>query len=162
MSETNSDEQPRSDWWHKAIKLVDHNRYIVIGAVLFAALVWQVGCESTTTFKGGSLNRQQLNAEAMVLEADLKAGAAALQAKADAASAQLGAAHADLDRQDEARAKIIEVAGGLVTAGAAGTINPASAIASVLGAAGLLFGGGAVMDNRRKDKVILDLRNGDG
>ena len=62
---------------------------------------------------------------------------------------------ADLDLQDEQRRKILGTVSSLVTMAVPGA---APITGPILGSVGVLLGLGAGIDNRRKDKVIKNLK----
>jgi len=134
------------DVLHKLLKVVDHDRWKVIGVVVALLVgVALVGCQSRTAsvLTDEKVNRVQLQAEAMTL-----------QARAEADAAQLAAGFADLDKQDEMRRTAIEWFSGIAAAGVQGTLSPTTAIAGLANLALLGLCGGSVVDGRRKDKVI--------
>jgi len=66
----------------------------------------------------------------------------------------LDAGHDDLDAKDEKKAQVSAFLGGLATSAVEGTFSPIQAVTSGVSLAALLVGGGAMLDNRRKDKII--------
>lgn len=160
------------DWFHKLLKVVDHNRYTLAG-VLFAVLgVWALfavnGCESRTIGIDGSavavsrpvLDRQIITAEkGLTLQRlQVEQAVAAFNASVEEHNARVSAAYDDLERQDEIRAQILEAVGSVAVTAATGTINPASLIPIGIGLAGLLTGAGVLGDNRRKDSIIKQIK----
>ena len=165
------------DFLKPVIRWVDHNRYLTLGLVLLVAVLgWSFGCESLTkslTDGGADVDRAAFVAEAEELQAGLEKDAISLAARHTAEVAELEAdlksgeakiaiGLDDLNRQDEQRRQLIDFVGTLVTSAAAGTFNPATAITGAASLGALLLGGGAVADNRRKDRVITTLKNGNG
>ena len=168
------------DILNRALKWIDHNRNVVLALVvvvgLIAGMAAMIGCASKT---GGvieaapgqpvaQVTRQELLVQATTAEkqlaidrATLDARVAAYNEEVEALNARVELGLADLDRQDEFRGQVIEVIGLVGTQAAAGTINPAALIPL---AVGLLGGGlaiGAGTDNRRKDRIIKDLKTDD-
>ena len=143
------------DLWHSLIKITDHDRHKMFGIVLALLIAgWVAGCNAKTlsvTGSGEQVTQTQFTREVAAAEANLTA-----QAETLAANAQEG--QADLDRQNALRAKIINTVGAVATAATTGTLNPAAGVGSLV--AVLLAGvaGGSVMDSRRKDKLINDLK----
>ena len=148
------------DIWHRFMKWVDHNRYQAAGIVVTCAiLLMAYGCQSKTTSifePDKKVTRTQLNAEADIAQQEIEVVWAALEAKAKTYTLGLDAGHKDLDRQDEMSAQLQAYLGGLATSAVEGTINPLQAVTSGISLAALLVGGGTFMDNRRKDKIILE------
>ena len=135
------------DFLNKLLKVADHDRWKVIGLLLgILAAVAIVGCQPTT----GSV----LNPGEKVARAELASEAATLKAQAEANVAKIEAGFADLDKQAEFRADVINTLGGLATAAAEGTISPTAGIASIVNLALLGLAGGGIIDGRRKDKLI--------
>ena len=135
------------DGLHSLLRAIDHNRWLVVALLIAVALSgWLIGCVPKTASvldPGREVTAVELDREAVVI-----------QARAEAELRQLELARADIQRQAELRAKIIEVAGSLGTAAVAGQISPAAGIAAVIQVLTLAAAGGAIADNRRKDKVI--------
>ena len=164
------------DFFSPVLKWIDHNRWLTVGIVLSVVVCsWGFGCESMTKSLSGEddVDRARFTAEIADVQAGLERDAVALQAKHEAEIATLEAAVKsgeakiaigldDLNQQDEQRQRIFEFVGSLVTAAAAGTVNPATLIAGAVPIVATLVGGGAVIDNRRKDKVITTIKNGTG
>ncbi len=135
------------DGLHSLLKAIDHNRWLVVGLVLAAALSgWLIGCAPTTA--------SVLDPGREVTAVGLEREAVQVQAEVEAKLQQLDLARADLQRQAELRAKFMEIAGSLGTAMAAGQVTPAAGVAAVIQILTLAAAGGAIADNRRKDKVI--------
>lgn len=115
-----------------------HNSGIVIGTILaIAVLVWTYGCESQVTsilYAPDLVNRGQLQIEVdtFVAQAELK--------------------FQDLNRQDEVKSTLFNVAIDFMQGG---NINPA-AVAIVLGN---ILGLGAIIDNVRKRTHIATLKS---
>ncbi len=141
------------DGLHSLLKGVDHNRWLIVGLIVAVALSsLLIGCVPKTA--------SILYPDRLVTAAELEREAVQIQGDAEAQLAQLELARADLQRQAELRAKVIEIAGGLGTSLAAGQITPAAGIAAVIQLLALAAAGGAIADNRRKDKKITELKNG--
>lgn len=117
---------------------VRHNSGIVIGSVLaIAILIWTYGCESQVTsilYAPDLVNRGQLQIEVdtFIAQAELK--------------------FVDLDRQDEVKSTLFNVAIDFMQGG---KVNPA-AVAIVIGN---ILGLGAVVDNVRKRTLIQTLKS---
>ena len=150
-----------TDWLHKALKWLDYNRGLAC-SMLLAGLVafWAFGCEATTLSltKPEQVTRIEINREAVTGQAALAGERAALNARIKAFNANVTAAVADLDKQDELRLAALEFIQGVVT-----TVVPPPATSAVLGITNLLalaLVGGAVYDNRRKDGTVEAAKNG--
>lgn len=152
-------ETVEKDLLHRSLKWVSYNRNIVIGVVLTAMILLpSFACQSKTgsiLSPGKQVTRQQLNMEGETAQQEIEILWATLESKMATYSSGLEAGHADLDAQDEQRVQVTSFLGGLATSAIEGTINPLQAVTSAVSLAALFIGGGAVLDNRRKDKVIL-------
>ncbi len=146
---------------HKATKTIDHNRYAALGLLLAAGIsAWLLGCSSRTLSlkpdlaeQGRKVTRLELKREAAEISAGFDARRAAYLSEIQAFQARLEAARADLDRQDKLKRRIAQALPRLVAeVGAPPGLG--SLLASALGVTGLAAGGGLLLDNRRKDKVI--------
>jgi len=159
------------DVWHSFLKLIDHNRYTALGMVLVVvAISFMIGCTSNVrslTGDGQSVNRETFERE--VIDEDsklaqekvrLEAEVAALNVRVAAFNQKTEAAVVSLDRQDEMKAKVLDLFGGAIMSAAEGTINPAGLAVSAVSLLGLIGGITATADNRRKDKKITELANG--
>ena len=153
------------DGLHSTLKIIDHNRYAVIGillAVMVAATL--TGCQVTTASTltpGEHVTADELSREVAVAEAgfakrhaDLEAGAGALNADIDAHNATVETARSELQRKAEFRAAIVETVGSLGLAAAEGTVSPAAGVGAIVQLLTLGAAGGLLADNRRKDRVI--------
>ena len=137
------------DGLHSVLKWIDHNRGLAIGlagALLLSAAF--AGCQPKTQ---SVLNPPEkvtgdvIAREAAIVEGDYAAKLAAFEV-----------ADADLQRQYELRAKIVEIGGALGTTALGGGLTPAAGLAAGLQLLTLAAAGGAVYDNRRKDKKIKE------
>ena len=160
-----------TDYWHKFTQWLDYNRGLALALVVAAALgVWLIGCQSRTPSLGdpGTLvTRQEFQVESLTERARLDKRRAALEAEASALNTDVAAFNAraelgvqDLDRQDEARVQLTQLTGELVTSALAGTLTPASGVATAVSIAGILATLGLLWDNRRKDGVIAAKKAG--
>lgn len=154
-----------NDLLHAALKWMDYNRYVVIGILLAMLLVGGlIGCQPQTASlvaPGEKVTAIELQREVITIEAEfakqragIEATTAALNADIEAYNANAAAAGADLQRQVDRNMMIIETAGSLGVAVAEGSFSPATGVAALIQAITLLGGACAVLDNRRKDKVI--------
>tara|TARA_Y100000593_G_C4047490_1_gene208108 strand:- start:27 stop:473 length:447 start_codon:yes stop_codon:yes gene_type:complete len=145
------------DIWNRLSKWIDHNRYLVIALIIALAVnsyLFAMGSKTSSLINEGQrVNRIQLEGEIGVKTAELNAAITAFNAKVEAAVA-------DLDEQDRIKAEIVEIVGGLATGVAGGGVGAPQIIATVLGIGGVLGFGGTMVDNRRKDKKIVELKNG--
>ena len=153
----------RSIW-----KFFDYNRYFCAAVVVAAALgVWGFGCvpKTASRFTGEAVSRAQLNTEIerfnieqdagrTQFEADIAHQISKFNTAQDAKAEEMGvaadAAHTDLDRQDEIRSAVVNVA-QQVLAPALGPYADGVFALLALGLAG---------DNVRKRSVIKRLKNG--
>jgi len=116
--------------------------------------------------------KAKLDAEATKLQADLvmaqqdykksvadhNAAVTAWNAKATEKSEQIDAARADLAAQDVMKQKLVSTIGQGIIAAANGGLDPANAVVGLVSLAGILLGGGALLDNRRKDSLVTQLK----
>ena len=157
------------DFLHRILNWIDHNRGVVTGLVLAGLLsVGFVGCTPRTDsvlVPGTKVTAAELDREVVVLDSQFSRRQAMLDNEAkllmtDMVSSQaaLTAAEDDLSAQYELRQNIMDLAGGLVTAGIEGTLSPATAIPTVIQLITLLGGLGLGYDNFRKGRVITELK----
>jgi hypothetical protein len=167
----------RVDFLHRILKWVDHNRFTVLGVLLSIGLsVWLVGCqpETTSTLDPSKnvtapelqqeiqIKQAQFNERAAQLEiaaSKLEAESRLMEADAETYNEAATAAVADLQKQEEQRKEVIRYLGGLGTAIAEGTVNPASLIGGVTQLLLLGLAGGIGADNIRKGVVIKRQKN---
>lgn len=166
----------KTDFLHKVTNWIDHNRYTVLSLVFFvlamSAVVAMTGCESTTaglvTADGASpveVTRSEFQRQTLVTEKDfavrrieLDAKTAAFNEEVKAFNEQVQAGLDDLHRQDEFKQELLNTIGLVATNAADGTLNPASLVPIGIGLLGGALGLGTSADNRRKDKLITDLK----
>ena len=157
---------------HAVLKTVDYERGTVLGAMIAAAmLVWLYGCQSRTysldadkAAAGQKVTRVELAQEIVLKEKDLAMKKAAYEAEAVAAVKMAENAVADLDRQDEMKRQLLATLSAVGTDALNGTLptNPAGIATTVLGLVGTLVGGGALLDNRRKNRKIEEMKKPEG
>jgi len=144
------------DILHKLLKMIDHNRYAVMGLLLAAVLsIGIVGCQVRTASlidPTRKVDAAELNREIITVKASLAARSGALNTEVTALAEASQVAKDDLAAQQERRVFIIESIAGLGQVAAEGAISPASAIGSITQIALALAGVGLLADNRRKDK----------
>lgn len=159
------------DLWNRFLKALDHGRWKVAGLVLASvAAIWLVGCQPKTTSlltPDKVVTAKEMGREVVLVQKQLDTEAVYLHAKIDdhnakiaAANASIELAEADIAEQLETRRQIIEIAGGLGTVIASGGLTAPAAIGSILQLAMIGLAGGAVVDNKRKNKIISTLKNG--
>jgi hypothetical protein len=150
---------------HAALKWISHNRYLFYGLVIAGSTsAYLFACESRTTSltdPARQVTRSGFQAEAAKVESDLVSAKAkldsdiaAFNARVDATNATIEAGATDLNRQDEIRAQIVNTITGLVPNLIGGSFNPAQLLGTATGLLGLFAGGGAVLDNKRKDRLL--------
>lgn len=167
----------KTDVLSNTLKWLDHNRYTVISALLFAVLfsllIGIVGCESQTTGliqnnEGRHLAVNRMEFERQVIDAEkeyaiervqLDSKVAAFNEKIAAFNKQVESGLNDLDQQDQFREQILDTIGLVATEAAEGSINPVSLIPIGIGLLGASLGLGTSADNRRKDQVISNLKS---
>ena len=126
----------------KIWKAIKHNSGVAVAvAICISVVVFGFSCESTTkslTNPEQKVTRSEFNME--------------IEQEVDRLELATARGIADLDRQDQIKQKLFEV-GSVVATG--GTVNPIGVATSLLGILGI----GAIVDNKRKDKVISDLKS---
>lgn len=167
----------KTDVMHKVMNWIDHNRYTVLSIVLFiltmGAVVAMTGCESTTAglvmkTDGAppvKVNRSEFQRQALLTEKDftvqrlqLDMQTAAFNEEVKAFNQQVQVGLEDLQRQDEFKQQLLDTVGIVAVGAADGTLNPASLVPIGIGLLGGALGLGTSADNRRKDKLITDLK----
>ena len=124
--------------WEKIKAEMRHNQFLVAAIFLAGVLVfWVYGCESKTM---------------SVLVPEKKVTRLELQTEVDTFKLQVKAAVADLDQQDTFKQELVTVG---VAIAEAGGINPAGVGVGVM----LLGVLGLAADNRKKNSIILTLKN---
>lgn len=119
-------------------KWISHNQALVVSIVLASILLFVgFGCQVTTTSP---------------FQPEHKVTRAQLQVEVENYAAQVKLASQDLDRKELILKTITDT---LVAYTTTGGINPTG----LIGLAGLILGGGAIVDNRRKDAVIKSKSN---
>ena len=135
------------------LKWIDHNRWLVGALVIVVGMtITSFGCQPKTDDPfnpGQKVGRAELGARAAAFLVEVQAEQAFLEAKVEAMKPALGAAYDELERQETMIQTAIDAIGGLATT-AAGPYAPL--VTTGLGILALGFG----VDNRRKDRVILE------
>jgi hypothetical protein len=165
----------KMDLLHKFLKAIDHNRWTVISIIVFAlimtGIVTSIGCQSKTMALVGppeQVNRQTFNTQVIeaqgalaIKKVQLDAQVASYNEEVNTFNAKVEAGETDLDKQDEFRQQIVDVVGLIATeAATTGGLNLTALIPLGIGLGGAMLGLGLGGDNRRKDKEITKLKNG--
>ncbi len=166
----------KTDFVNRTLKWLDHNRWTVVSMVVFifmmAAVTGISGCESTTaSLKPGpegqiaKVTRDEFNLQVNEAQKDLAVERVQLDAEVskfnreiEAFNQRVEAGIEDLDRQDEFRRELLDTAGLFAAEAAGAGINPVSLVPIAIGLLGTSLGLGTSADNRRKDKVITELK----
>ncbi len=167
----------KTDLWHSVLKWLDYNRWtfvsIIVFAIMLAAFIGIAGCQSTTAplfaptdgSAAAKIDRSEFMRQASTADKELSLKRVAIDAKLAAYNEEVKAFNErvdagleDLDRQDEFRAEILNTVSLVAANAAGGTLNPVSLIPIGVGLLGGALGLGAAADNRRKDKLITDLK----
>lgn len=154
-----------NDYVHAAFKWVSNNRYSVLATVVAGASVFLASCsfKAKDPLSGAEVTKDELRANIeseasknlskyKLLEADYAAKLAELQANDAKLIAQYEAAVASIERQEQTWESVLSWVQSIPAVGA----NPY--LGGALGLAGAVFGLGVGLDNKRKDKVIKDLK----
>lgn len=159
------------DPWNSILRWLDHNRYLAIGGVLFVVTMgWLGGCKSLTASllnPGEKVDRAAFSAEAVKAQTNLNAKHSEIQkaiadynSDVESMNALIEAGTEDLDAQDAQKAAVIEAIGGTVlNLVSGGPVNVGALATTGITLLTGLLGGGALVDNRRKDKVIRKIQN---
>lgn len=161
------------DIFHTLGNWLDHNRFKSAALILVLSLLFYgLGCESQTASlndPGLEINRAVYAAEASRFAAETQSERAALMAEvegfnvmAEALEARLAAGFEDLDRQEQIKTELFDLASGVVSEVAVGTVTPSGIIGTAITALAIVGGFGSLADARRKDKIIANLKNGGG
>jgi len=166
----------KNDAVHSVINWIDHNRYTVASVLIFlltfGIVVSLTGCESATTglavAADGStpkVSRSEFQRQALVGEKDfavkrieLDGQVATFNEEIKAFNERVQAGLEDLDRQDAFKTELLDTIGVVAIGATEGTLNPAAMVPISIGLLGGALGLGTSADNRRKDKVITDLK----
>ena len=166
----------KTDAVHTVLNWMDHNRYTVISVLVFLLTLGiatsLTGCESATTglvaASDGSpakVSRSEFQRQALVGEKDLAIRrieldglAAKFNEEVKAFNERIQAGLDDLARQDEFKQQLLETIGTVAMGATDGTLNPMALVPIGIGLLGGALGLGTSADNRRKDKVITELK----
>jgi hypothetical protein len=166
----------KTDVLHKVFNWADHNRYTVASLVLFiltmGIIVSLTGCDSATPglalAADGStpeVTRGEFQRQAMVGEKDfavrrieLDGLIAAFNEEVNLFNDRVQAGLEHLAKQDAFKQELLETIGIVAIGATEGTLNPAAMVPIGIGLLGGALGLGTSADNRRKDKVIVDLK----
>ena len=166
----------KNDALHNVLKWLDHNRYTVASVVIFiltmGIVIGLTGCEAQTmglaAATDGSVqevSRTEFERQALVGEKDfavrrieLDGLVAAFNEEVKAFNERVQAGLDDLSRQDAFKQELLDTIGVVAIGATEGTLNPAALVPIGIGLLGGALGLGASADNRRKDKVITDLK----
>lgn len=149
-----------TNWMHWLTKRISHNPWIFLWVVACAVVLWLAyGCESKVAVDGQKLTRQEVitiahRAETDYLQnrADLLAKIASLDAKQQRDVSMTEMQIAELDRQDEMKAQLLEGGVTLIEKYAPGQVaDITKTIVGLIAPAGI---GAFYLNGRRKDKII--------
>jgi hypothetical protein len=156
------------DLFHRIVRWIDHNRWNVLCLIVAAAIIAAgIACRPRTqSLTGnGQLTYEQFEAEAIAKAGTLAEQRVALTAAVEAFNARAGTfeqqvqrGREDLQRQAKIHAQLIELLGGAATNALSGNFSPQAFIVPGLSLLAAAFGVGKTLDNRRKDRVIRDLK----
>lgn len=166
----------KNDAVHAVMNWIDHNRYTLASVLVFiltmGIVVSMTGCESVTTSlsvaadgTATKVSRSEFERQALVSEKDfavkrieLDGLAATFNEEVKAFNERIQAGLADLQRQDEFKQQLFDTIGVVAMGATEGTLNPTALVPIGIGLLGGALGLGTSADNRRKDKVITDLK----
>ncbi|MDH4201414.1 MAG: hypothetical protein OEV87_00780 [Phycisphaerae bacterium] len=166
----------KTDAVHAVFNWADHNRYTIASVLVFILTMGIVvnlsGCESATSGlvaaadgTATKVSRSEFQRQALVGEKDfaikrieLDGLAATFNAEVKAFNERIQAGLDDLARQDEFKQQLLDTIGSVAIGATDGTLNPMALVPIGIGLLGGALGLGTSADNRRKDKVITDLK----
>lgn len=166
----------KNDIVHTALNFVDHNRYTLVSVLVFVLamglVVHLTGCQATTAGlvaradgAVAQVSRSEFQRQALIGEKDfavqrieLDGQIAAFNEEVKTFNERVAAGLDDLQRQDEFKQQLLETIGLIAVSATEGTLNPAALVPIGIGLLGGALGLGTSADNRRKDKVITDLK----
>jgi hypothetical protein len=156
------------DLFHRIVRWIDHNRWNVLCLIVAAAIVVTgIACRPRTRSLTGDnqVTYEQFEAEAIEKAGTLaeqrtalSAAVQAFNARAETFQQQVRRGREDLERQAKIHAQLIELLGGAATGALSGNFSPQAFIVPGLSLLAAAFGVGKTLDNRRKDRVIRDLK----
>lgn len=168
----------KNDAVHSIFNWMDHNRYTVASVLVFLLTLGIVtsltGCQSATTgltvAADGStqkVTRSEFQQQALVCEKDfairrieLDGLMAAFNEEIKAFNQRVSTGLEDLARQDSCKAELLDSIGVVVIGATEESLSPTALLPIGIGLLGGALGLGTSADNRRKDKVIGDLKTG--
>lgn len=166
----------KTDVLHAVLNWADHNRYTIASVLVFILTMGIVvnlsGCQSATSGlvvaadgTATKVSRSEFERQAMVGEKDfavrrieLDGLMAAFNEEIKAFNQRIAAGLEDLARQDAFKTELLDTIGVIAIGATEGTLNPAALVPIGIGLLGGALGLGTSADNRRKDKVITDLK----
>ena len=166
----------KNDVVHTALNFMDHNRYTIASVLVFVLamglVVHLTGCQARTTglvttadgqtpkVSSAEFQRQALVGEKdfAVQRIELDGQIAAFNEEVKTFNERVAAGLEDLQRQNEFKQQLLETVGMVAVSATEGTLNPTALVPIGIGLLGGALGLGTSADNRRKDKVITDLK----
>ncbi len=153
------------DYFHQILKWISYNRGKVFGGILALVVVAiMFGCQITTaslTDPSREITEDQFHQEYNLLISEIDRDYLLLEKKAEKLVADYEIGAANLDKKREQRQEWVDLAGGVITTALSG--NPVAWGDIVTSGGFLLVSGllaGSVYDQRKKDKVITNLKMG--
>jgi hypothetical protein len=161
---------PKTDWFHRALKWADHNRYTfgLLGGVAVlsgCSLFPQFDGKAVDPVSGDIVNRDELDASLVRTENELQdefdaygrmiarglEGQRSVATRSDRLNEAFRNSYEQIEEESAALSDALGQIGTL-----AGTVNPpaGSIITGILGLAGVGFGVGKAADAKRKDREI--------
>lgn len=141
--------------FEKIKKAIEHNTGQAVAVIVIAVLaVWMFGCETKVSSLQNpaiKVTRVELANEKDRIVADVVAEIGRLEMSISATGDNYAVRVKHLDQFDAVKAMAAEL-GMIVASG--GKINPFGALASLMA----IYGLGAVVDNRKKDGIITDIK----
>jgi len=159
------------DLWHTISKVLDHDRYKVVGLLIVIGVVFYfAGCESTTksiSDSGTKVGRSEFLIESQIARSDLAkrrialdADIAIFNADAELVNKRIDAGVADLERQDVIKADLFDLVGSAVTGWISDGASTAGIVGTLITALSIAGFGTSYADGRRKDREIAKIKDG--
>lgn len=148
----------KTDILHKLLKVIDYERYKIIGLILAVVIVVAVNsCQVrlVSPLSGQKVNQQRFNIEVIQEKDRIEAIIAKADSDLQALLANAEITNAEFAKWQQVKDGLFKTASGVVTTFVSGgTINAAQVAASIVGLGGLAAATGGVLDANRKNKII--------
>ena len=142
---------PKADAVHTFTNWISYNRGLVAAIIIGAvSALFLVSCEPRT--------QSLFDAQRKVTAAELAREISAAECQYDAMMKAAELAKADLEAQIKRRQEFVALAGQVGNMAATGTVSAGGIAGAVVQLLTLALGAGLIYDNRRKDRLIADVK----